>query len=262
MKNNNYYLQNPKQLSRDITHKSEYITRFNNYISFCQKTLSYEFGNISISNRHASMNALNKVIRILALNIQDGIISHVLNSEYDYHFTPMIIDNSFSCPKCDKINNYDLNYSSPLSHIPFDLGKHPAISSCWNISRLISAFGNIGQFVNRPFEFKELNHFSSVLVMPINLLIIGNGYHSSTSGIYDTNAIYYPEYILDISDWYSEIHFNGIAFFHTPCGSLLASPEYKEIGTIYEIGRLLLKNDLNLIDLHAPENSRRQSEPE
>lgn len=88
--------------------------------------------------------------------------------------------------------------------------------------------------------------------MPMNLLLIGNGFHSSTSGIYDESAIYYPEYVLDISKWYEEIHFNGTAFIHTPCNTLLYSPENKALGIIYEIGRLLSSSDVSLNDLNIP----------
>ena len=55
---------------------------------------------------------------------------------------------------------------------------------------------------------------------------------------------------MDISNWNDVIHFDGIAFYHSECNTLLYSPEQKEIGIIYEIGRLLIDSNLNLIDLH------------
>lgn len=40
---------------------------------------------------------------------------------------------------------------------------------------------------------------------PINLFIMGNGYHSTTAGIYDINAISYAQYTLYISPLYDKI---------------------------------------------------------
>ena len=240
-----------KQTIRDITNRKKYITKFNNYISFSRKIISYQYGNLRISDCLTRMNAINKVIRILALSIQEDIIAHVLNNELNYHFDSMLTASELYCYKCKTTPNHSSDISRPESPIPFNLSMNPVISSCWNNSRLLCAFGNIGYYIGRPFKFDRLNHFSSILIMPINLLIIQNGFHSTTSGVYDTNAIYYPEYTLDISNWYKDIYFNGIAFFHSSCNSKLYSPEQKEIGIIYEIGRLLVENKLNLIDLHS-----------
>lgn len=238
------------QSFRDIVYKKKYFVKYKNYISFSQKIMSYSFGNLMISDTSARMNAINKLIRILALDIQSDIISHVLNNEYSYFFKPVLTEQELYCQKCHTSIGCSHHIYRPEKPIPFDLSVNPVISPCWNIDRLICALGNIGPHI-RPFTFDKANHFSSILIMPINLLIIGNGFHSSASGIYDTNAIYYPKYILDISNWYKTIHFNGIAFYHSACNHSLYSPEQKEIGIIYEIGRLLIENNLNLIKLHT-----------
>lgn len=247
------YKRSLSQLFRDIAHRKSYLTKFDNYISFSQKILSYHFGNLRIPDDLARMNAINKLLRILSLNIQDNIICHVLNNEYNYVFEPILTKDSLYCCKCHQSLNFLAGISRPGSPIAFDLSMNPVISPCWNIDRLICALGNISPYIGCPFSFDKMNHFSSILIKPVNLLIIGNGFHSTTSGIYDTNAIYFPECIWDISNWYDIIYFDGIAFYHSKCNALLYSPEQKEIGIIYEIGRLLLDNNLNLVNLH---NSR------
>lgn len=249
MKKHTSYKTKAKQTFYDMVYKKKYLIRYKNYISFSKKIMSYSFNNLLIPDNLTRINAINKLIRILSLNIQENIISHVLNSEYSYFFESVLTKPELYCCKCNTSISCSYNIYRPERPISFDLSINPVISPCWNSDRLICALGNIGPHI-RPFSFDKLNHFSSILIMPINLLIIGNGFHSSTSGIYDTNAIYHPEYILDISNWYKTIHFNGIAFYHSACNRLLYSPEQKEIGIIYEIGRLLIENNLNLMELH------------
>lgn len=72
-----------------------------------------------------------------------------------------------------------------------DISINPTISFPWDDMRLLKNFIKIGQANDNPFIYNESNHFSNLLVSPINLFIMGNGYHSTTAGIYDINAISY-----------------------------------------------------------------------
>lgn len=245
------YKSSLKQSLTDTIHHKKYLATFNNYLNLSREILNNDFCNLYIPNSRHRLNALNKVIRILSLEIQNNIISHVINNEKNYMFNPIFSTTGFFCPKCSEIKNYNTEPLRLSPSIPFNLNTNPTISACWNKGRLINALGNLGIHVNRPFTFDKVNHFGSILIIPINLLLIGNGYHSSTSGIYTENSIYYPEYLLDITSWYQEIIFDGITFRHVPCKTVLHSPEQKEIGIIYEIGRLLVENHLNLFSLHT-----------
>lgn len=244
------YTKSLKQHLNDLEFKKSNLKKFRNYIDFSNKIFSYEFSDFTIPDETFRLNAINKLIRILSLDVQNSILNHVLNEEYDFNFDPILDNNQLHCPKCFEIKHYDLKLSELINPIPFDISKHPTISLPWKIDRLIGTLGSIGDFVENPFSFDHNNHFGSILIFPINLLIIGNGFHSSTSGIYDTNAIYYPEYTLDISDWYNEIIFDGTFFRHKKCNSILESPENKSIGIIYEIGRILVNHNLSLSSLH------------
>ena len=239
-----------KRCAKDLFLKSEYLKRFNNYISIAKDIFSYPFSEFSCPVKRYQLSAINKIIRILSLDIQNSIIEHVLNYDISYEYNPIIDDNFLRCHKCFKIHHYERRLEKITSPIAFNISKHPTISSPWDIDRFIDALGTIGNSVDNPFKFDPGNHFDSILVLPINLLIIKNGYHSSTSGIYDENAIYYPSHQLDITDWYKEIYFDGIFFRHKPCDSILISPDNKSIGIIYEIGRILYEHEENLVSLH------------
>lgn len=236
-----------KQYIKDLILQKKYLKRFNNYISITNDILAYDF---TTSENKFRLNAINKLIRVLSLDIQNTTLNHTLDGDRAYEFDPIIDNNQLRCPKCFEIHHYEKNLQKPDTPIPFDISNHPTLSFPWDTQRLIKALGNIGVIVDNPFLFDENNHFESTLILPINLLVLGNGFHSSTSGIYDTNAIYYPDYILDISDWYNEIIFDGTFFRHKKCNSILESPENKSIGIIYEIGRILVKHNLSLGSLH------------
>lgn len=245
------YLESAKQSVKDAILKGKYLKRFNNYISIVKDIFSYPFPDIFAPvNRHHQLNAINKIIRILSLDIQNSIIEHVLNYDISYEYNPIIDDNSLRCPKCREIRYYEQKLEKITSPIAFNISKDPTISSPWDMDRFIDTLGAIGNSVGNPFKFDPGNHFDSLLILPINLLIIKNGYHSSTSGIYDENAIFYPAYQLDITGWYKEIYFDGVYFRHKPCNSILRSPDNKSIGIIYEIGRILHEHEENLVSLH------------
>lgn len=203
------------------------------------------------TDKSSVFNGINKVIRILSLDAQKCIIDRTLKIKTH---TPE--DNIFftitpnRCHHCGSV----LPIITPVEVSPpimTDISINSTISFPWDDMRLLKNFIKIkiGQANDNPFIYNESNHFSNLLVSPINLFITGNGYHSTTAGIYDINAISYAQYTLDISPLYDKIFFDGIAFRHISCNCILESPQDKSIGTIYEIGRLLLKHNLNLLNL-------------
>lgn len=245
-----HYSSKSKPSISDILLRKNYINAYNNYISFVENILSTQFDTNNSKNEFLQLCAINKVIRTLSLDIQHDVLEHLINEQH----TPSIFNsilgaNPVVCPKCGKLHDCKLTtkkFTSTL--IPFDIALHPAISFPWNISRLINTFATIGSTCNVPFSFDKSNHLSTLLE-PINLLMITNGYHSSASGIYDTNAIYFPTEYCDISVLYKNIYFDGISFRHKKCNAVLDYPKNKSIGIIYEIGRLLHERNLSLFTL-------------
>lgn len=221
--------------------------RLKKYLHFIHQILSYNFN--SSDNILLQKNAIQKIIKLLSLDVQQTIIEHTINNEFDYDFDLFFTQKTFFCSKCQTTLDICHTSTKISSQIPFDISFQPAISSPWNSQRLVRSFGSIGKQVSNPFHFEEINHMNSLLIFPLNLLIIGNGYHSSTSGIFDIESIYYPQDLLDISDWYKEIYFDGNFFKHITCDHKLYNPENKSLGIIYEIGRLLQQKNISLVDL-------------
>ena len=218
------------------------------YLNFAKDILASPFY-MQPQNELMKLNALNKLIKVLTLDIENHILLHTISVEHDYPFSSTLFLDSPVCPKCGRLNNCTLNRKKIVKPIAIDISMHPTISCPWNKTRLMNAFGSIGVSVDNPYIFDKNNHFSGELYAPLNLTKIHNGYHSSACGIYDTNAIYYPEYFCDFYDFYDEIYFDGMSFRHKACRSVIETPEPKSLGTIYEIGRLLYEHNLSLLTL-------------
>lgn len=236
----------------DISYNQKLIETHQNYISFAKDILNHPYDKKSAYSELMPLNAINKIIRVLALEIQNHNMQYAMQDEHCY-FSDSILFNDFpKCPKCGKLETCNFNEHEPSQTLAFNIAQHPTISFPWNKNRLIKAFGTIGTSVNNPFTFHSWNHFGDCLYAPVNLLITTNGFHSITCGIYDTNAIYYPEVIRDFSNFYNEIYFDGLSFRHKKCNTILETPESKSIGTIFEIGRLLNERNLSLLKLLEP----------
>lgn len=242
------YDSKPKPSISDILFRKNHIATYNNYISFVKDILSLSFSSEYSQNRFLQLCAINKVIRTLTLDMQHDILETLINKHRPTCDFSYILQTGFLiCPKCGKLHNCKLTVKelTPFS-LPFDIALYPTVSFPWNTLRLIKTFATIGSVCDVPFLFDESNH-RSTLLEPINLLLINNGSHSSTSGIYDTNAVYFPSEYCDISMLYDDIYFDGISFRHRKCHTALDYPKNKSFGIIYEIGRLLHKQNLSLL---------------
>lgn len=221
----------------------------NTYISFVKDILSFTYPSTTKNPNLLRLNAIDKILRDLALNEQHYILQYAMRDEHDFFYHPIFSQNAPKCPKCGELHNCHATITTPKTPISFDIAHHPTISKPWNRARLINTLSSIGSSVDKPFTFDKLNHFGSTLFPLFNLLLIRNGFHSSTCGIYETKAIYHPEYICDCSSFYNEVYFDGISFRHVPCNHVISTPANKSIGTIYEIGRLILENNLSFLTL-------------
>ncbi len=139
----NFYLSHPKQFVKDILFKKSNTHNLHNYLSLITAILDYKFYNTYPNDKIPRANAINKIIRILALNVQETIITHVLNNEPQYRFNPIFINGQLGCPKCHVARDLELFVPSPKQPFPFDISKNPTISSPWDINKLICTFGNI-----------------------------------------------------------------------------------------------------------------------
>ena len=254
----NLFFKNITKQPNATYNKNSYSrTLHESYIQFAKEILSYDFSTgyatpvykkVDIScNIDHQLHAINKLIRILALDIQNSLIQDVFLKQEHFKYTP-VFDCYHIYSQKYKFKSKAIIYDLKTPY-PFDISQNPTISSPHKQIRLLNALGRISSQLDNPFSFQESNHFSSILYAPINLLIISNGFHSSVAGIYDTNAIFYPAQICDISNLYHEIYFDGLSFRYLDSNIEIQCPENKSIGTIFEIGRLLYERNLSLVSI-------------
>lgn len=241
---------NIPNMLKDILLKNKYYSTQQDYLNLAEYIIKHNFINDPHLNQQFSLNGINKLIRLLTLDEEYHIFSRTL--KYKQHFPetpPFFTLSPHYCPHC--YSELSQARSIPLSNtLHIDIALNPTLSFPWNFERLANSLSTIGSNISQPFNYQESNHFNNTLIFPINLLIIGNGYHSSFSGIYDSTAILPAHHVLDISPLYCDIYFDGIAYRHTKCHHILESPLNKSAGIIYEIGRLLTEQNLNLLSLY------------
>lgn len=238
-----------KKLLKETLLKKKYHSTQQNYLSFAEYIINQNFTNDLIMNKKYSLNGINKLIRLLALDTEHHIFSHLLKYKYHQEMPPFFTMIPQHCPRC----NTELPHICPVplsQTLSVDIAMNPVLSFPWDFNKLANSMSTIGHTINAPFSYRESNHFDNTIISPVNLLIIGNGFHSSFSGIYDSRAVLPINYTLDISPLYSDIYFDGLYYRHTKCNHILESPPNKSTGIIYEIGRLLIENNLNLLSLY------------
>ena len=243
---NLFPFKNPRKA--DLS-QNELCELHNSYLNFVKDILAYSYPPTVQNPDLLRLNAINKILRILALDEQHYILQFPIKGISSFTYFPLFCRNSFKCPKCGHLDNCKPVTTETNNSVSFDIAHHPAIANPWERDRLIRSLSTIGSSVKNPFVSDETNHWGSTLYPLFNLLLIRNGFHSSTSGILDTTAIFYPEKFCDCSSLYGEIFFDGISFRHIKCGQIIDTPENKSIGTIYEIGRLILESNLSFLDL-------------
>lgn len=238
-----------KKLLKEALLKKKYHSTQQDYLSFAEYIINRNFTNNPVMNKKYSLNAINKLIRLLALDAEHHIFSQILKYKYYQEMPPFFTMIPQHCPHC----NTELSHICPVPHcnaLSVDIAMNPVLSFPRDFDRLADSMSTIGRTIDMPFSYRESNHFDNTIISPINLLIIGNGFHSSFSGIYDSRAVLPINYTLDISPLYSDIYFDGLYYRHTKCNHILESPSNKSTGIIYEIGRLLTENNLNLLSLY------------
>lgn len=125
--------------------------------------------------------------------------------------------------------------------------KDTVITFPWNKKRIVDNFLDIGE--DRKYgvwEYKNTN-VSSVLIAPIGVVLILNGNHSTMVGIIQ-GGNFKPDRCIDISIMYKYIETNGIRFKNIEDNSLIIESNSVEISALFEIGRLLVKNNISFLN--------------
>lgn len=122
------------------------------------------------------------------------------------------------------------------------LGKDIVLPTCWHPSSIINVLGNIGKNRRRGDWKQDRNH-SVIWFYPLNIFWVTGGNHSIMQGIILAEGEVDPVEGYDLSGLYPLIKFNGKNWLEISSGKKIGQPRYKELGYVFEIGRLLLKID-------------------
>lgn len=139
------------------------------------------------------------------------------------------------------------NCTSLEKKIAISLKDNLVIPVAWDTGRFKNNLISIGTDCGLPFEFQSINHMST-LFMPVGVTIVYNGNHSILSGILKREGIIYPNQVVNLSSEYEKIKFDGIYYRDIKSNQIIQPVNNFELGAIFEIGRLLVKNNINFLD--------------
>lgn len=148
-------------------------------------------------------------------------------------------------------NLYSLSNRYKASDLKISNGKDPILTSIWESDRIVDNMSNIGKgmmekasFENgvkkeNTFKFDSMNHLSRY-IYPWGITQVNNGNHSIFSGMNKGEGYICPNEVYDVSYLYNIYYFDGTYLInkHTEDRNEILF----EIGSIFEIGRLLLLN--------------------
>nr|WP_147325730.1 DUF6710 family protein [Clostridium indicum] len=127
--------------------------------------------------------------------------------------------------------------------ISISLKDNLVIPVAWERNRFIDNLTGIGADCGNPFKFQELN-YRLILFLPIGVTIVYNGNHSILSGIIKREGIIYPTEMVNLAPLYEKIIFDGTYYRNIENNQAIQKVKDFELGAIYEIGRLLIKNGI------------------
>ncbi len=130
--------------------------------------------------------------------------------------------------------------------LQINLANNVVWPSPWKIDRFANAISRIGKDVENPFEFKDYNHFS-FLMMPIGITFITNGNHSITSGVIKGEGTILVNEIKDISYHCEKYYFDGEYMRRITDNKKIYKIEQFECGVLFEISKLIRKNNINFL---------------
>lgn len=212
-------------------------------------TIYKEFSNRKLSEKEFCILII-KFERLLCLEIEDFLISSTLQKGFLDAPVKLFPIYQPRCINCYKDKQYFFaSHPIKLKDIEptrVNIGVIPTLSPIWNADRLKQTLSNITVLGDNSFKFQPLNHMAKIL-SPFDIVLFGNGNHSSCAGIFEPKADIFIEEIIDFSSWYEEIYFDGTCFRHK-CGKKLFYPIHNNIGIIFEIGRLIGKYNINLFN--------------
>lgn len=139
----------------------------------------------------------------------------------------------------------DLKYQTKVCSLNYSISDLNLILNTWNEVRIVSNLTNI----NKKNILHPCSNIKNFYIYPLDVVICGGGNHSQFSAKLRQEGETHISEIIDISNLYTEITFDGENFIDSN-NEIIKSCENegeKIIGVLYEIGRLLRKNQ-NIIE--------------
>ena len=144
----------------------------------------------------------------------------------------------------EKSNNFKFSEMfEENKDLKVDLKEDFVLPVAWNRSRFINNMCGIGRDCNNSFKYDEMNHFS-YYIRPLSIALVYNGNHSILTGILKNEGKIIPTQIIDLSERYKQIKFDGTYYRDISNNNILQKVKFFELGCLFEIGRLLIENSI------------------
>lgn len=194
-----------------------------------------------------NIDNIKYVIKFMANTIQGRLNTKVYYNDRSYDVINLIK----KCLILDKMNS---DYK-PCKYT-CDIKSTPIISCIWNNERVIDNIIDIGVCNDKPFIGIDNSNVCGFLIEPIGLIVITNGNHSINSAIIHNEGQVQIDKCYDLSDLFDKYRFDGIDFLDMEANRKInlnflvndSKPLFYELGLIFEMGRILNKYDINLMN--------------
>lgn len=184
----------------------------------------------------------DKIIYTYMLNYSDDMLFFVKNDWFKFLSSA---DKEFNI-------EYDTTkYSILEKEFIIQLGIDPVMSFPWKMDRLEDTLKYCGIDENMWQEQSD-NHCGKIYI-PFGLTIVNNGKHSVFSGICKSVGEFKINEdsqfdIFDMTQYYNFMKFDGIDFVSIETGKIVYRPKVRELGQIFEIGRIIKDSDVDFIE--------------
>lgn len=201
----------------------------NNLIALIIEHLNYKQTIEALEHKHANMDNS----RILEL-------FRYLSNEVGKEPTSIILREVHP----DDKSAYSQSILKQSGEIKVEINAIPILLNVWNGDRVIDNFQGINE--NNKFDgIKHKNNIQNYYLYPMNFIVCFGGNHSQFAARYKNDGHTVVEKIVDYSNVYSTITFDGVGF--TDKNNEYLELDYSEdevfyAGVLYELGRYILDN--------------------
>lgn len=203
---------------------------------------------IKTKNNSCKEHPINALIKALTDKAQQDFLFDLYSRKNNNEYGGRLF---LSIPEV-KVNGKSIDKICSKHKGKIDIARGNIISGPWSKDRFINSIINIGEGCSWGEWKEDLNNHSVIYYKPLNLYLVKNGNHSITSGILKhegeiTNNIS----CCNLTPYYDYIFFDGVNYKQiegcTETIKIYRNEEIIfEIGAIFEIGRLILKYEIDL----------------